>query len=105
MFYVYNLQSCTWAEWRDTSIPLVDDFAYAFDSRNAILWVFGGFLDGVKSNLLMSIDLNNKRVVRVSEDTPEGTRYASRLPSQRTGARMVFHEQSDSLIIFGGTSR
>ena len=66
MFHVLNLQSLTWSDWRKKDFPTYDDFASHFVFKLGILYIFGGFRNGRKSNELLSIDVNIKRDIILS---------------------------------------
>ena len=38
-------------------IPEVEDFAHYFDHGTGILWVFGGYQNGQKTNIFFKIDV------------------------------------------------
>ena len=57
MFHVLNLQTFQWHAWRMNDIPEVEDFAHYFDHSKGILWVFGGYQGGQKTNLFFKIDI------------------------------------------------
>ena len=60
MFNVLNLTLMQWSVWRENDIPEVDDFAHVFDQAAGVLYCFGGYNFGVKSNMLFKIDINGK---------------------------------------------
>ena len=51
-------------------VPPLEDFAYCFDSELGNLWMFGGYLRGTKSNVLIKIHVSTKKVTVVTPDTP-----------------------------------
>ena len=50
MFHVLNLETRAWSDWRKADFPKYDDFASYFNTRLGLLYVFGGFKNGNKSN-------------------------------------------------------
>ena len=60
MFNVLNLQSWQWSAWRYDEVPDMDDFAYFFDQMVGMLFTFGGYVNGQKSNALYKIDVANR---------------------------------------------
>ena len=59
-----------WSIWRENDIPEVDDFAYYFCQQTGVLYCFGGYLNGVKSNILFKIDINDKTSEILSQNIP-----------------------------------
>ena len=55
LFYVLSLLTMMWSTWRADEVPQLEDFAHCFDSTNGVLWMFGGYLKGNKSNMLIKI--------------------------------------------------
>jgi len=55
-----DLSSMEW-ESVDSGQQCRDDFAYLFDEAMEILYVFGGFLDGYKSNDLWSYSVRENK--------------------------------------------
>lgn len=58
LFHVLNLINFTWQSWRYEKVPQIEDFAHCFDCESGTLWLFGGYHNGSKSNILIKIDVN-----------------------------------------------
>ena len=103
MFHVLNLQTLSWSDWRKAHFPKYDDFASHFIHRIGVLYVFGGFKNGSKSNELMAIDVNCKSNRVLSEDCGDPEKDNIR-PRRRVGTRMVCREDASAmqLYLFGG---
>lgn len=93
-----------WSSWRENDIPEVDDFAHFFDTPSGTLYCFGGYLNGIKSNILFSIDINAKSVKVLSPSTPSIYRNSKHVPCQRTSTRIVLSAAKNSIYLFGGLS-
>ena len=92
LFIALSLQNLQWFPVRtDEKVPQVDDFAHFFDSEQNNLYIFGGYLNGYKSNLLFKIDVATKCIKILSPDIPDHTVEPGLVPIQRTGARIVYH--------------
>ena len=101
MFHVLNLASLTWSEWRKARFPKYDDFASYFYQKTGVMYVFGGFRNGSRSNELMGIDVGLKLTAILSADCADPTKDKVR-PSQRAGSRMACLEDEMKLFLFGG---
>ena len=96
-----SLQTYQWSAWRIDEVPDIDDFAHHFDHESGNLWIFGGYYNGKKSNVLLKIDVANRIVEEVVPDqTPTKSRNAKMVPKQRTGARIV--KVKNYFYLFGG---
>ena len=102
LFYVLNLQTFVWTCWRADDVPQIDDFAFCFDKDAGVLYMFGGYLNGTKSNLLVSIAVNGKITTVLSPDTPLDHPNSRSIPMQRSGARMAFLPKNGNIYMFGG---
>lgn len=102
LFYVLNLQTFVWTCWRGDDVPQVDDFAFCFDSDRGNLYLFGGYLNGAKSNLIIQIQVNRKFTSILTPDIPANHPNARNVPCQRTGARMVYMPKTGDIYLFGG---
>ena len=71
-------------------VPQVDDFAHFFDPESNNLYIFGGYLNGYKSNILFKIDVITKCITILSPDIPDHTADPETVPIQRTGSRIVY---------------
>ena len=69
-----------------------------------MLYIFGGYLNGYKSNILFKIDIMTKCITILSENIPENHPEAANVPIQRTGARIVYSPDQDCIYLFGGLS-
>ena len=87
---------------RDATVPRVDDCAHFFDRKTGVFYVFGGYLDGVKSNVFFSICLTKRSVTILNENTAPSSPNAANVPPQRAGARLTFVSETNSLYLFGG---
>jgi hypothetical protein len=54
--HMLDLKTMTWKS-RDSGMKSRDDFAYYFNPSEEVLYVFGGFLSGYKSNDLWKYDV------------------------------------------------
>lgn len=106
MFNVLNLQLMQWSNWRENDIPEVDDFAHYFDKETGMLYCFGGYLNGVKSNILFKIDVNQKVAEILSNNTASSystsLAWQDSVPCQRTSSRMVYSPTKNALYLYGG---
>ena len=102
LFYCLNLQTFVWTCWRADDVPQVDDYAYCLDKDTGNLYLFGGYLNGTKSNILVRIHINTKKITILSPDTPARHPDSRYLPCQRTGARMAFLPKNGNIYMFGG---
>ena len=67
-----------------------------------MLYVFGGYLNGLKSNIFFKMDLNEKTMQILTPNTPENHRQARNVPCQRTSSRIVYSQTKNSIYLFGG---
>lgn len=99
-----------------------DDFAWAFDESAGKLYVFGGFVKGVKVNDIQVYDLVTGVISGVEKGTTRPASAASNVsasymarimggrkdptrPTPRTGSRMVLNAIDSCLYIFGGQNK
>lgn len=102
MFNVLNQQTLQWSAWRQDDTPEVDDCAHFFDQKTGTLWAFGGYMNGLKSNIFFSINVNTRVVTILNQDTPSSHSDAHKLPCQRSGSRLAFDSEKRCFYLFGG---
>lgn len=88
----------------DLVVPEVDDFAYSFNHKTGYLWVFGGYLNGLKSNIFFRIDVLKRLIEVITPNTPPSYPDASKVPSQRAASRMIWSPTQQAFYLFGGLS-
>lgn len=71
LFYVFNLFSSQWSHWRVEDVPQVEDFAYYFCKEKCLLWIFGGYMNGIKSNIFFNVHVNRRKINIINPDTPQ----------------------------------
>lgn len=55
--YSLDLETLEWSKQRIPGMNQRDDFASFYDASGASLYLFGGFVDGKKSNDLLKLDV------------------------------------------------
>ena len=67
-----------------------------------MLYCFGGYHSGVKSNMLFKIDINAKCAHILSPSIASNVRQAHHVPVARTSCRIVHSVKRNSIFLFGG---
>ena len=103
IFHVLTIQTSQWYTVEADDFPETDDFAHAFDQVAGIFYYFGGYCNGEKVNSLNAVNMKNlKKVIKLTEHTRSKN---PKVPSSRTGARMVKVESLNCLLMFGGLNK
>lgn len=100
-----SLSSNRWTTYSvPEDVPCKEDHAAAFDSKAEKCYIFGGYIDGDKSNDIWSFDLGSRKWECLHPGDykePEFKQQPKKIPAPRIGAKMI-QIAPDTLLVQNG---